>query len=79
MKLCEQRQQILKRLRAMRRQPRPRNHGLPIGVVTLATDGVIEVQPYVNRERIEYVRVLDYGLTGIIQSGPDRRIGSNVR
>ena len=53
--------------------------GLPIGVVTLATDGIIEVQPYVNRERIEYVRVLDYGLTGIIQSGPDRRIGSNVR
>ena len=53
--------------------------GLPIGVVTLVTDGIIEVQPYVNRERIEYVRVLDYGLTGIIQSGPDRRIGSNVR
>ena len=48
-------------------------------IVTLATDGIIEVQPYVNRERIEYVRVLDYGLTGIIQSGPDRRIGSNVR
>ena len=53
--------------------------GLPIGIVTLAADGIIEVQPYVNRERIEYVRVLDYGLTGIIQSGPDRRIGSNVR
>ena len=53
--------------------------GLPIGVVTLAMDGVIEVQPYVNRERIEYVRVRDYGLTGIIQSGPDQRTGSNAR
>ena len=53
--------------------------GLPIGIVTITTDGVIEVQPYVNRERIEYVRVLDYGLTGIIQSRPDRRTGSNVR
>ena len=53
--------------------------GLPIGVVTLVMDGVIEVQPYVNRERIEYVRVLDYGLTGIIQSGPDQRTGSNAR
>ena len=53
--------------------------GLPIGVVTMATDGVIEVQPYVNRERIEYVRVLDYELTGVIQSGPDRQTGSNVR
>jgi len=46
--------------------------GLPIGVVTSVIDGVIEIQPYVNRERIEYVRVLDYGLKGIIQSGPDR-------
>ena len=53
--------------------------GLPIGVVTMATDGVIEVQPYVNRERIEYVRVLDYELTGVIQSGPDRQTGSHVR
>ena len=54
-------------------------NGLPVGVVTSVTDGIIETQPYVNRERIEYVRVLDYGLTGIIQSGPDRRNGSNVR
>ncbi len=54
-------------------------NGLPVGVVTSVTDGIIEIQPYVNRERIEYVRVLDYGLIGIIQSGPDRRNGSNVR
>ncbi len=54
-------------------------NGLPVGVVTSVTDGIIEIQPYVNRERIEYVRVLDYGLRGIVQSGPDRRTGSNVR
>ena len=54
-------------------------NGLPVGVVTSVTDGIIEIQPYVNRERIEYVRVLDYGLAGIVQSGPDRRTGSNVR
>jgi len=47
--------------------------GLPIGV-----DGIIDVQPYVNRERVEYVRVLDYGLKGIIRSGPDRS-GSGER
>ena len=54
-------------------------NGLPVGVVTSVNDGIIEIQPYVNRERIEYVRVLDYGLRGIVQSGPDRRTGSNVR
>lgn len=46
--------------------------GLPIGVVSSAADGIIEVQPYVNRERIEYVRVLDYGLSGIIHTEPSR-------
>ncbi|MDD9877495.1 MAG: rod shape-determining protein MreC [Magnetovibrio sp.] len=46
--------------------------GLPVGVVSSADDGIIEVQPYVNRDRLEYVRILDYGLKGIIQSGPDR-------
>ena len=54
-------------------------NGLPVGVVTSVNDDIIEIQPYVNRERIEYVRVLDYGLRGIVQSGPDRRTGSNVR
>jgi len=45
---------------------------LPIGVVSAATDGIFDVQPYVNRDRLEYVRILDYGLQGIIRSGPDR-------
>jgi len=49
--------------------------GLPVGVVSSVNDGIIEVQPYVNRERVEYVRVLDFGLHGIIQSGPDRSGG----
>lgn len=53
--------------------------GLPIGIVASANDGIIEVQPYVNRERIEYVRVLDYNLQGIIQSGPDRSARAPVR
>ncbi len=46
--------------------------GLPIGIVTVATDFGVEIQPYVSRDRIEYVRVLDYGQQGIISSGPDR-------
>lgn len=46
--------------------------GLPIGVVSSVADGFIEVQPYVNRDRVEYVRVLDYGLSGIIHAAPSR-------
>ena len=48
--------------------------GLPIGIVAAISDSGIEIQPYVKRDRIEYVRVLDYGLRGIIFSGSDRQI-----
>lgn len=41
--------------------------GLPVGVVMTVNDKGISVQPLVNRNRLEYVRVLDYGLRGIIQ------------
>jgi len=46
--------------------------GLPIGIVSSTDDGVIQVQPYVHRDRLEHVRILDYGMGGIIHSGPDR-------
>ena len=47
--------------------------GLPVGVVTAVTDGVVEVQPLVNWDRMEYVRVIDYELPGILLSAdPDR-------
>ena len=48
--------------------------GLPIGIVAAISDSGIEIQPYVNRNRIEYVRVIDYGLKGIIYSKSDRQI-----
>ena len=53
--------------------------GLPVGVVTTAADTGIEIQPYVNRDRIEYVRVLDYGLSGIIHSELERRVKKSSR
>jgi len=40
--------------------------GLPVGVVVQVGDGGIAVQPFVKRDRIEYVRVVDYGLKGIL-------------
>lgn len=41
--------------------------GLPVGVVTAVTDMGIKVQPFVNWDRLEYVRILKYELTGSIR------------
>lgn len=40
--------------------------GIPVGTIATVSDGAIGVQPFVNRARLEYVSVLDYGLDGII-------------
>ena len=41
--------------------------GLPVGVVASVSDAGIGVQPFVKRSRLEYVRVVDFGLRGILQ------------
>ena len=43
---------------------------LPVGVVAAASDEGIVVQPFVERERLEYVRVVDFGLDGILRLPP---------
>jgi rod shape-determining protein MreC len=40
--------------------------GLPVGLVDGLSEAGISVQPFVTRGRLEYVRILDYGLKGII-------------
>ena len=40
--------------------------GLPIGLVDAVNEGGISVLPFVQRDRLEYVRILDFGLKGII-------------
>jgi rod shape-determining protein MreC len=47
--------------------------GLPIGVVVAVSDGGISVKPFVDRDKIEYVRVVDFGLTGILENPPATR------
>ena len=42
--------------------------GIPVGVVARTGDGGVTVKPYVHRDRLEYVRVVDYGLQGILDS-----------
>lgn len=42
--------------------------GIQIGVVTAVNEKGILVQPFVQRERIEFVRIVDYGLKGILDA-----------
>lgn len=44
--------------------------GLPVGVVATVSDNGITVEPYVERSRVEYVRVVDFDLTGILSDEP---------
>jgi rod shape-determining protein MreC len=40
--------------------------GLPVGVVASVDGGVIRVKPYVERSRLDIVRIVDFGLGGIV-------------
>ncbi|MCK5444725.1 MAG: rod shape-determining protein MreC [Rhodospirillaceae bacterium] len=42
--------------------------GIPVGVVTASNEAGVLVQPLVRRERIEFVRIVDYGLKGILDA-----------
>ncbi len=52
--------------------------GLPLGVVTSVSDGGIGVEPYVERNRLEYVRLLDFGL-GAIAKVPEPKVDAAVK
>ena len=41
--------------------------GLSVGAVTSVSDGGIVVQPFVGRDRLEYVRIVDFELKGILK------------
>jgi rod shape-determining protein MreC len=41
--------------------------GLPIGVVTSIVESTIKITPYVDWNRLEYVRLVDYGLGGVVK------------
>ncbi|HKU94927.1 MAG TPA: rod shape-determining protein MreC [Vineibacter sp.] len=43
--------------------------GIPVGVVASTTDGGIRVKPLGEVVRLEFVRVIDYGITGLV-TGP---------
>ena len=51
--------------------------GLPIGTVVAASEGAARIQPFANWSRVEYVRIIDYGLKGIL--GPLEPLPATAR
>src|ERR1700682_1772396 len=43
--------------------------GLPIGDVVETGEGGVRVKPYADFARLEFVRVVDYGVTGLVSGG----------
>ena len=52
--------------------------GLPVGVVASVTNGVIRIEPYAELSRLEVLRIVDFGLAGVLPQGavPPRRAPS---
>ena len=51
--------------------------GLPVGRVARVQDVIVEIEPYFSRDKLQHVRVVDYGLSGILAtpsppSGPKK-------
>lgn len=44
--------------------------GIPVGIVVSEGESRVQVRPFVTRERIEYVRIVDYGLRGVVEISP---------
>ncbi|MBL4692949.1 MAG: rod shape-determining protein MreC [Magnetovibrio sp.] len=44
--------------------------GIPVGVISRSADGIVPVKTYVHRDRLEYVRIVNYGLQGILDAAP---------
>jgi rod shape-determining protein MreC len=40
--------------------------GLPVGVIASTADGVARVEPFVELSRLDFVRVVDFGLAGVL-------------
>jgi rod shape-determining protein MreC len=44
--------------------------GIPVGEVVQSSEGHIRVRPYADFSRLEFVRVVNYGVTGLVTTGP---------
>ncbi len=46
--------------------------GLPVGVITSVENDVVRLQPFVDWEQVEYVRLVDYELSGLLLPTSER-------
>jgi rod shape-determining protein MreC len=40
--------------------------GLPVGVVAAIEDGIVRIEPYAELSRLDYLRIVNYGLNGVL-------------
>lgn len=48
--------------------------GLPIGTIVSIDDGIIKIQPFADRNHLEIVRIVDYGLSGLLPEIPCEQV-----
>src|SRR4051794_39007245 len=54
--------------------------GIPVGEVVQTETGSVKVRPYADFSRLEFVRVVDYGVTGLVGGGtPAAMSGANPK
>ncbi len=56
--------------------------GLPVGVIASVGPGEVRIEPFAKHHKLEYLRLVDFGLDGVIEeprSGPARRTASRRR
>jgi rod shape-determining protein MreC len=44
--------------------------GIPIGEVVQSGEGHIRIRPFADFSRLEFVRVVNYGVTGLVIANP---------
>lgn len=50
--------------------------GIPVGEVVETSDGTVKVRPFADFSRLEFVRVVDYGVTGLVGGAPTSPAGA---
>lgn len=53
--------------------------GLPVGVVAAIEDGVVRIDPYAELSRLDYLRVVNYGLSGVLPQPVEPRATKPAR
>ena len=55
--------------------------GLPVGVVSSVDGGIIKIEPYAELSRLEYLRVVNFGLEGMLPQNalPQPRVARGAR